>query len=213
MPGILDLFVPREKKFFEMLKDLSGRTHDGAKIFLAFVSDYDKLNSVKRHAVIDELKKVELDCDAITHNIAIELNKTFLTPIDREDIHKLSTLLDDVMDTVYNIGHKLVLYNMRKLPKFMPELTKIGFECSGEVDLLISRLDEMRKTDAHIKRIHELEKQADELRNEALAFLFNDSIPAVDIIKFKDTYEQLEDICDTAEDVADVVEGIVIKYA
>ena len=213
MPGILDLFVPREKKFFELLKDLSGRTHDGAKLFLAFVSDYDQLKVVKKRAVVEELKNVELDCDAITHNIAIELNKTFLTPIDREDIHRLSTLLDDVMDIIYNMGHKLVLYNMNKLPKFMLELTKVAFECSGEVDLLISRLDEMRKTDAYIKRIHELEKQADALRNESLAYLFNDSLSAIDIIKFKDIYEQLETICDKAEDIADVVEGIVIKYS
>lgn len=213
MAGILDLFVPRERKFFDMLKDLSEKTHQGAELFLSFVTDYGSLDSAKRQVVVDELKGIEHECDAITHKIAIELNKTFLTPIDREDIHKLSTLIDDIMDIIYNIGHKLVLYKMQKLPKYVLELTNTVLECAVEVNFLVSKLSERHKVEPHLRKIHELEKRADSLRDEALAFLFSNSMPAVDIIKFKDIYEWLETVCDKAEDIADVVEGIAIKYA
>ena len=213
MPGVLDLFIPRDRKFFDMLEDLSGKTHEGAKLFHGFVSNYSRLSPAERKAKIGALKKIEHDCDSITHGIALELNKTFLTPIDREDIHRLSTLIDDIMDIAYNMSHKFVLYKMRRIPKYMPELAGVMLECVSEVDQLVSTMSERHMAEAHIVRIHELERKADSLRNDALAYLFSDSLSAVEIIKLRDIYEWLEDICDTAEDVADVVEGIVIKYA
>lgn len=213
MPGILDLFIPREKKFFEMLESLSEKTHSGARVFLRFISGYDKLGAAKRQAVVDELKGIERDCDSVTHGIAIELNKTFLTPIDREDIHRLSTLTDDVMDMFYSVSYKLILYNIRRAPKFVPELSKLAYECTEEIDSIISKLGKHEKVEPHIKRIHELEEEADSLKNRALAYLFNDSLGGAEIIKLKDLYEWLEGITDKCEDIADVVEGIVIKYA
>lgn len=213
MPGILDLFVPKQKKFFSMLKDLSGKTYDGVKAFHGFMGDYEKLSEEKRKAAIDGLKGIEHECDGMTHSIAIELNKTFLTPIDREDIHRLSTIIDDIMDIAYNMSHKFVVYKMQKLPKYMPELAGIMLESVAEVDQLVSTLGERRKADTHIEKIHELERKADALRNDALAYLFSGSFSAIEIIKLRDIYEWMENICDLAEDVADVVEGIVIKYA
>ncbi|MBI2580633.1 DUF47 family protein [Candidatus Woesearchaeota archaeon] len=213
MPGILDLFVPRERKFFDMLKDLSEKTHSGAKAFLRFISEYDTLSAAKRQAIVDELKGIERDCDEVTHSIAIELNKTFLTPIDREDIHKLSTLTDDVMDMFYSVSYKLILYNIRKKPRFVPELSKLAYDCTEEIDSMISKLGKGEKAEHHIKRLHELEEEADSIKNKALAYLFNDSLGGTEIIKLKDIYEWLEGITDKCEDVADVIEGIIIKYA
>lgn len=213
MPGILDLFIPRERKFFDMLKDLSAKTHSGAKLFLQFINDYSSLSSAKRVAAINELHRIEHGCDEITHSIAVELNKTFLTPIDREDIHRLSTLVDDVMDIIYNIGHKMLLYDVKKIPKFMPEMSRTAVACAEEVDNLVANLGSRDQIIPHLKRIHELEKGADSLRNQALAYLFKNSHSAIDVVKFKDLYEWLETVCDKAEDIADVVEGIAIKYA
>lgn len=213
MSGILDLFIPRERKFFAMLDSLSEQTLSGANLFAAFVAGYGRLTTARRLAIVEKLKMVERDCDKVTHDIAVELNKTFLTPIDREDIHRLSTLLDDIMDIVYNIGHKLVLYNIRRLPKYVLELTQTAVSSVVEVNILISKLGNKGKVSPHIIRIHELENDSDSLRNQAFAYLFNDSLASVEIIKMKDLYEWLEAVCDKAEDIADVVEGIVIKYA
>ena len=213
MPGILDLFVPRDRRFFDKLKELSVKTHAGAKLFVSFINDYGHLTLAKRTETVNQLHQIEHDCDDITHSIAVELNKTFLTPIDREDIHKLSTLVDDVMDIIYNIGHKLLLYDIKKIPKYVPELANTAFECAKEVDKLIANLDRRELVGPHLKRIHELEADADSLRNQAFAYLFKDSHDAIDIVKFKDLYEWLESISDKAEDIADVVEGIAIKYA
>ncbi len=213
MAGILDLFVPKEKKFFDMLKDLSAKTHEGTKLFLKFIHDYEKLSPSEMTAMVDELKRTELSCDDVTHNVAIELNKTFLTPIDREDIHRLSTLIDDVMDITYNVSHKLLLYDIKTIPKYMPELAATAADCSEEINKLISNIGERNNVGPHLKKVHELEKKADSLRNEAFAYLFRDSLSAIEVVKLKDLYEWLEAICDKCEDIADVVEGIVIKYA
>ncbi|MEK6837065.1 MAG: DUF47 family protein [Nanoarchaeota archaeon] len=213
MAGILDLFVPREGRFFDMLKELSAKSYSGARIFLQFINDYGSLSYAKRVAAINELHRIEHDCDEITHGIVVELNKTFLTPIDREDIHRLSTLVDDVMDIIYNIGHKMLLYDVKKIPKFMLEMTRTALACAEEVDDLIANLGSRDQINPHLKRIHELEKEADSLRNQALAYLFKNSHSAINVVKFKDLYEWLETVCDKAEDIADVVEGIAIKYA
>ena len=213
MPGILDLFVPRERRFFDMLKELSAKTHSGAMQFLNFINGYGTMSQTKKAEAIKQLHDIEHQCDEITHGIAVELNKTFLTPIDREDIHQLSTLVDDVMDIIYNIGHKLLLYDIKRIPKYFPELANTAFECSGEVDNLIANLGKRELIEPHLKRIHELEKESDSLRNQAFAYIFKDSHSAIDVVKYKDLYEWLEAVCDKAEDIADVVEGIVIKYA
>ncbi len=213
MSGILDLFIPREKKFFRIFEESSAKTYHGAKIFLQLINDYDKLSRAKRLAVVAELKQIEEACDELTHKVAIELNKTFITPLDREDIHKLSTLIDDIMDILYNASHKLILYNLKRIPRYMPELARVVFECSGEVESLIRKLGKKEAVSAHLRRIHQLEKESDSLRDEALAYLFTNSFSAIDVIKLKDLYEWLETICDKGEDIADVVEGIVIKYA
>lgn len=213
MPGILDLFIPKDRKFFDMLKDLSTKTHSGVKLFLQFINDYSSLSPAKRVAAIAKLHLIEHDCDEIAHGIATELNKTFLTPIDREDIHKLSTLVDDAMDIIYNIGHKMLLYDVKKIPKFMPEMTRTALACAEEVNNLIANLGSRDQISPHLKRIHEFEKEADSLKNHALAYLFKNSHSAIDVVKLRDLYEWLETVCDKAEDIADVVEGIVIKYA
>jgi len=213
MSGILDLFVPRDKKFVEMLSDLAEKTHSGVKQFLQFINDYDRLNLQKRRAGVEKIKAIERSCDEVTHNVAIELNKTFLTPFDREDIHGLATLTDDIMDMVYSVSCKLILYNIRKMPKYVPELAGLASECTEEINSLIPQLGKNKKISVYIKKIHELEEEADQLRNEALAYLFNGHLAAEEIIKLKDIYEWLEGITDKSEDIADVVEGIVIKYA
>ncbi len=213
MAGIIEFFIPKEKKFFDMLKTLSGHTKEGASLFLRLVEQYDKLPPEKRAEIISELEHIEHYCDELTHRISIELNRTFITPIDREDIHRLSTLTDDLMDIILNISHKLKVYNIKKIPKYMPELARISGQCTDEIDILMSKLGTKEKVGMNILRIHRLEKKADDLLMEALAYLFNDSIKAIDTVKLKDIYELLEAISDVSEDIADMIENIVIKYA
>lgn len=213
MPGIIDLFVPKEKKFFVMLKDLSARTLTGAKLFSKFVKEYSLQSQQEKTIAIEELKKIEHECDLITHTIVIELNRAFLTPIDREDLHELSTLLDDIMDIIYMVCSRMAVYNMKKMPKYVLQLALAAYECVEQIDIMIAKLGLKTKISNQIAKVHELEKKADFLLTEAFANLFNSNIATVEIIKLKDTYEMLESICDKSEDIADVVENIVIKYA
>jgi len=212
MTGVLDLFLPRERKFFDMFDELAANIVKGSNDFLKFVREYDNLTKKQKQKFLEEIKEIEHDCDKLAYGLAIELNKTFITPFDREDLHKFSTLLDDIMDVIYNTSEKLVLYNIRKLPKYVIELTETAHESVLEIRPLLYSLRTKHKIMPHLKKIHDLEEKADSLRNTALGYMFSDSMEPVDIIKFKDIYEMLELVTDMVEDVADLVENIVIKH-
>ncbi len=213
MPGIIEFFVPSEKKFFDMLMSLSRHTKQGASLFLQLIQEYDDIAPRKRAEMVSELENIEHYCDELTHKIAIELNRTFITPIDREDIHRLATLTDDLMDIILNISHKLKIYNFKKIPKYMPELARISSQCADEIDILMSKLKTKEKVGLNLLKVHSLEKKADEMLMEALAYLFKEPVKPADALKLKDIYELLEAISDVSEDIADLIESIVIKNA
>ncbi len=212
MTGVLDLFLPREHRFFDMFQELFESISFGSDRFVMFIKNYGKLSRRQKEDFVKLIKSVEKKCDRLTHRLSTELNSTFITPFDREDMHKLATLMDDIMDLMFNVSDKMVLYNIRKLPPYISELSTIGRECIKEIGLLLYALRSKHKIGSSLQKVHELEVAADSLRNTAFAHLFSNRIKPVDIIKFKDLCESLEMITDKCEDVADVVENIVIKH-
>ncbi len=211
MSGVLDLFVPRERKFFDIFEALSTHISEGSDEFLFLIRNYDKSTLSEKQASIKCIEQIEEKCDKLTHLMATELSKTFITPFDREDIHRLSTLLDDIMDLFFNISEKLVLYNIKKLEKYVIEMAEIAHSSVIEVKPLLYAMRTKHKVLPHLDTIHEIERRMDSLRNKAFAYIFADSLKPVDVIKFKDIYQNLEGITDRVEDVADVIENIVIK--
>ncbi len=213
MAGILDFFIPRERKFFDMLLRSSEMVTSSGELFIRLINGYDSMNVKERRELIDQIKAIEVQSDRLTHRIAIELNQTFITPFDREDIHELGILLDDIIDMFYNISHRLLLFNIQRMPKYLPLMASICYEASKLVHRILYNLARKAKVGSLIAQVHELESKCDELRNEALSDLFKDSYKAVDVLKIKDLYEWTESVSDKAEEIADVVESIVIKNA
>ncbi len=213
MVGILNIFFPKEERFYYILHKMARTVCEGKDNFEKLIKNYDKATPLERKAMIKAIKSSEKLCDDNIHKIILTLNKTFITPIDREDIHHLAMLLDDIMDYMEAIAVRLDLYRIKKLPQPVIQLTELIVSSIDEVEKIVYNLRDMKRVWQHSVRIHTMENRADALLNESVAELFNNNYKPVDIIKFKELYEWLETITDRCEDVADVVESIVIKYA
>jgi uncharacterized protein len=176
--------IPTDEKFFEMFERSAELFQKGTLLLKETALDNSKL---KENAA--KLERLEHDADSITHEVLVRLDKCFITPIDREDIHRLALILDDCMDTMEAAVDHMVLYRIETLPAPVLELANC--------------------LDAQAAQI----VKADRVTRKALGDLFDGQTNPLDVIKWRDIYEMLEDASDKCEDVAGVVEGIVLKHA
>ncbi len=213
MVDILKFFVPREEKFFDMMKNQAENILKGAEKFNSFVNDFEKLDSSERVQRVKEIKEIEHDGDKITHYIIETLNKTFITPIDREDIHQTIVNMDDILDMIYTTSNKINLYKISRIDDYIIKFSEIILKCTEEIHSMVMNLKYAKNMHELFIKLHTLENEADDLHNIAISNLFDNGTKEIDIIKLKDIYDFLEDIVDTAEDLANVMEGIVVKHA
>ena len=213
MVDILKFFVPREEKFFDMMKDQAVNILKGAEKFHSFVNDFENLDDSERVQRVKEIKEIEHDGDRITHSIIETLNKTFITPIDREDIHQTIVKMDDILDLIYTTSNKINLYKIKKIDDHVIGFSKIILKCIEEIHNMVMNLSDTKNIHKFFVTLHTLENEADDLHDTAISSLFNNGTEEIDIIKLKDIYDFLEDTVDTAEDLANILEGIVVKNA
>ncbi len=199
--------MPQEKKFFTMLQEQSALLLDGAVALKDLVDNYKDVGSKA-----NEIKRIEGLGDKCVHDLIYALNSTFITPIDREDIHHLTLVMDDVLDYTDGAAEKMALYGIKKIPYRMRELTNILLTSVEEVNKAIIGLEDFEKTKKRCVEINKLENDADRVFKLALAELFK-SRDAIQIMKMKEIYEQLETATDRCEDVADILSNIVVKHA
>jgi hypothetical protein len=160
------------------------------------------------------IKKLEREADELTRSIFAELNQTFITPLDREDIQRIAAKTDDVIDFIEGIAGRIKSYHVTSAPPYMLEIAKELLNAIKEVELLISRLKNVKADKSlveHCRKISDIEHAIDDLYRAAVGDLFETS-DAVTIIKLKDIYEAIEAASDRCLDVADVIEDIVLKY-
>ena len=210
--GILGFLVPREEKFFDMLRDQTDNVLDGIKVFNEFVSKFDNISGEERENYVHQIREIEHRGDRITHAIADKLNESFITPIDKEDLHHLTMLLDDVLDLVNVTSRQLIMYKLKKLESFISKFGVMLGEGMNEVADAVHSLRSMKYSQHSIIRINQLENEGDELFRTVIADLFSDGKDPVKIIKLKDICTNLELATDKIEDVAVVIDNIVIKH-
>jgi predicted phosphate transport protein (TIGR00153 family) len=160
----------------------------------------------------DEIKEVEHKCDFLTHAIIERLNRTFVTPLDREDIHTLARSLDDVMDAIDASATLVRLYRLDSVRFGARELAKIITTSAEEVRQALHALEKSKGVVEHAVEINRLENEADRAHQEAVRRLFEDERDPLMVIKWKETLDFLEDATDRCEDVANVLEGVVVKH-
>jgi uncharacterized protein len=200
--------IPRDVTFFHMFAEMAGNLGDGARLLRQTLHDFQNVE-----AQVQELKAIEHRGDEMTHNILTKLNQTFITPFDREDIYRLASSLDDVLDFVYAAGVRMVMYKIKSAPEAASQLADIIVR---QCDQLLPAVTGMEKHDQVLKycvEINRLENEADAVARTAIGILFDQETDPISLIKLKELYEVLETATDKAEDVANVLEGVVLKSA
>ncbi len=213
MNSIFNFFSPKDK-LFQPLFEQAGTNL--VKIAAALVDTVNETDLEKRKAHIKEVEILEHAGDDITHAIFLGLEKTFITPFDREDIHALVSALDDIVDYIYAAGINIDLYNIKTIDKSMISLAQLLFDMCTDLDLAIKELRSFKNT--HViadvcLRINAGESQADLICNKAIATLFDNEFDAIELIKQKEVLQMLEMATDKCDDAANVLETILVKNA
>jgi hypothetical protein len=201
---------PKEIDFFEVFDRDSLNITKASVLLVAFMEKFDRLEERAK-----EIYEVEQEGDALTHEIMKKLNKTFITPIDREDLHALASSLDDILDLIWAAADRMVVF---KLTEATSEAIAMAKELQTTTEVIHKAIHKLKeKPYSHVQEycieINRLENRIDRMFRDALGKLFEEIKDPILIIKWKEIYEHLEDASDKCEDVANVLEAIVLKYA
>jgi len=191
-----------------MFAEMSGNLIEGARLLRAILGDFQNVETR-----VQQLKEIEHRGDDMTHAILTKLNQTFITPFDREDIHRLAASLDDVLDFLYAAGERLVMYKITSAPSAAGDLADLVIRQSEQIAKAVSLLEKHDHVLDYCVEINRLENEADRVAREAMAHLFENEKDPIALIKLKELYEALESASDKAEDVANVLESVVLKSA
>ncbi|MBI4427745.1 MAG: DUF47 domain-containing protein [Ignavibacteriales bacterium] len=205
--------LPHEDKFFPLLEESAQNIVRASEVLKKLSLSK---NSRERERLITQIKELEHRGDDVTHEIFSELNSTFVTEFDREDIYKLTSSLDDILDHIDGSAGRFTLYKVKKCPPQMVELIDILAKSIVELQTGIKLLRNPHKTDGLqtvFQRVHQFENDADSVFEQAVADLFEKVKNPIDVIKLKEIYVGLETATDKCEDAANVLEGILIKHA
>lgn len=203
--------IPKEEKFVDFFIQVAGLTVDGARELETLLSN---LSDAKKHA--QQIKNLEHQADELTHHTVELLHKTFITPFDREDIYHLISKLDDILDFIDAAAERLHLYEITSIPPEMLEMAKICLQCTLAIKDAMAYLHDLRKPEEMVKicvEVHRLENEADHILRQTTAKLFKQEPDIRQLIKLKEIFELLETVTDRCEDVANIVEGILLEYA
>ena len=202
--------IPKEESFFDLFEELSGVLLKAGGLLAEATERFETLpENAKR------LERLEHDGDQITHEIITRLNRTFITPIDREDIHGLTTALDDVLDLIEAATERFILYKVSSITPQAQEIAKVVQQQVRQIHEVMPKLRHLRheRIMEHCIEINRLENVGDRLLRDAFAALFNGNPDPIYVIKWRELYEFLESATDKCEDVANVIEAIVLKNA
>ena len=201
--------LPREGRFFDYFNDHAAQIVEGARELAALMASLDDV----QHRTYN-IETIEKRGDRITAQCIEILHKTFITPIDRDDIHQLITHMDDVLDLIEDTAHSIFLYDVRSVTPEAKKLADICVTCAEKVQAAVKLLADMENAAAIMAAcndIDKLESEADHVMRAAMAKLFRDEPDVRQLIKLRSIYEQMEAITDRCEDVANVLEGIVLE--
>jgi predicted phosphate transport protein (TIGR00153 family) len=201
--------LPHDASFFGFFEQQGKKTVEGCRAFLSMV---EEANNLQSHA--QRVKQIEHECDDITHAVVEQLHKTFITPIDRNDIYRLITKMDDIMDFVEAAADRLALYEIPTMTQEVGELARCLVSSAEHVLGAVTSIRDLKRPNGildHCIEINRLENVADQLLRSALARLFREEKDPIAVIKWKEIYETLESATDRCEDVANIIEGVVLE--
>jgi len=203
--------IPKEEAFFDLFRSQAANVVEGAKLLKNLLEDYTDVEQ-KRMLI----EKCESAGDEIAHTIIEKLNTTFITPMDREDIHALTSALDDILDYINATSQRLQLYRVSSVTEDSIQLANVILRASEETEALVDSMEDMRNVKNMKGRwieVNRLENEGDKISRNAIAGLFEQETNPIEVIKWKELYEHLETAIDKCEDAANIVESVVLKNA
>lgn len=206
------MFFPKGKEFFDFIDNVAQNVLESAKTLENFIGTYP----AQAESQLKNLEDLEHKGDQLTHDTMELLNKTFITPLDREDIHELISSLDDILDFIYGSAYRMVLYKIPYVSEEFKALARVVVRTAEEVSKAALRLKDLKNPQmilAQCIEINRLENEADEAHRRAVATLFDKEKDAIHVIKIKEILDHMEVATDHCEDVANVIESIVLKNA
>jgi predicted phosphate transport protein (TIGR00153 family) len=209
--------LPREGNFFELFNEHGAKISEGARAFIAMIQNYADAGLREKYAA--DVDAAERHADKVTAEVNRLLHKTFITPIDREQIHSLINAMDDILDLLQDSSETMSLYDVRTISEEVLRLADLSVKCCERVQHAVSllpKISEHAVAEAALKTCEEidrLESDADRVMRAAMSRLFREQVDVRELIKLKTIYEQLESITDRCEDVANLIEGIVLENA
>jgi uncharacterized protein len=207
-------FTPKEPKFFPILKEMSDVMLVASDLIIEFINNYDHETAAEYYRKIKEQEKKG---DTLSNRIFDELNSTFITPFDREDINQLATRLDDVTDYINSCAKRIVLYNPKRMPNGAMELAVLIREAAVCIGKSCDELDVLKKDAKKIKgycqELHDIENKADDVYEHFIIELFEKEKDGIELIKLKEIMYELEKATDVAEYVGKIIKTIIVKYA
>jgi predicted phosphate transport protein (TIGR00153 family) len=209
--GEMFRIIPKDEEFFSLFLKASENICEGGRQLKELL---DRFDNVRERALM--IEEVEHRGDAITHDIIRKLNTTFITPIDREDILKLASALDDVIDLIHGVATRMIVYKISATTPHAKELGFLIMKAAQELNKGIEHLplaDGRERVYEHCVEVNSIENEADRVSRDAIADLFENQIDPVAIIKWKEIYETLETATDRCEDAANVLESVALKNA
>lgn len=199
--------LPRDEKYFDLFNRVSSYLSEGALTLQQLFNDFDG-----HREYAEKIKKIELACDALTHEIIRRLNQTFITPIDREDIHALASELDDVMDYIEYVSRRTILFRIEHSTPHAQQMTDVVVRMVATLERAVSALErDTPKVLRECIEMHHLENEGDNRHHEAIEQLFAEEKDPIELLKWKELYEALELTIDKCQDAANTLEGIVLK--
>jgi predicted phosphate transport protein (TIGR00153 family) len=198
--------IPRDEQFFPMFGDLAHKLSQSADLLARLFAEPERLQEL-----VQKIKDVEHEADVLTHDIIVRIDKSFVTPLDREDIHLLASRLDDVIDVIDGVARRAQMFRLRE---FRPQAAELADVLRRGAHALVESVQNLKKPKLILQRTGELKKleeEGDAIYHAAIGSLFEDGADAMEVIKWKELFDKLEDAIDLADDVWNVIESIALK--
>jgi uncharacterized protein len=201
-------FLPKEEQYFSFFAQMTSYIYDASSALVEMLGD----KKGDYTSYVTRIKEIEHQCDELTHTVSTRLNKSFITPFDREDIYLLSGALDDIVDLIDDAARTMVMYNIHESTGHATHFADVIQRMAVELHEVVKTLERPSGITPRLVELHRLENEGDEIYHKAVAELFHNTTDPLTVIKWKDIYEKLEAAIDRCENVANIIESVIIKH-
>jgi len=201
--------LPREEQYFSLFAQMTSYINDAATTLVEMMAH----NNGAYEEYVERIKRIEHACDDLTHTVSTRLNQSFITPYDREDIYMMSKALDDIVDLIDGAARAVVMYDIHETTEPAKQLAGVIQRMAQQLHQVVSILNKPKGVTERLVELHRLENEGDDIYQRAVGGLFHETRDPLTVIKWKDVYEKLEAAVDRCENVANIIEGVIIKHS